>query len=85
MMGWGWGWGHGMGIGMGVTWLLTLVLIGLVTYLVVRAARRDEPADRHAPGPRPIARPTAAEILAERYARGEIDTAEYEERLSRLT
>lgn len=84
MMGWGWGWGHGMGVGMGITWLLTLVVIGLVTYLVVRAARHDEPADRHSPGPRPIARPTAAEILAERYARGEIDTAEYEERISRL-
>jgi len=81
----GWGWGHGMGVGMGVSWLLTLVVIGLVTYLVIRSARHDEPADRQRPGPRPTARPTAAEILAERYARGEIDTAEYEERLSRLT
>lgn len=83
MMGWGWGWGHGMGLGIGISWLLTLALIGLVTYLVVQSARH-EPAEPHASGPRPIARPTAAEILAERYARGEIDTEEYEERLSRL-
>ena len=36
------------------------------------------------PGPPAPGSSRAREILAERYARGEIDTAEYEERLQRL-
>lgn len=36
------------------------------------------------PGPAATGRERAREILAERYARGEISTEEYEERLAKL-
>jgi putative membrane protein len=50
--------------------LLWLVVLGLVIWLLVRR-----------PGPH---RSSAAEILADRYARGEIGSEEYRERLDEL-
>jgi putative membrane protein len=38
----------------------------------------------HQPDARPLDRNRAREVLDERYARGEIDTVEYEERRQRL-
>ena len=78
------GWGYGMGAGMWVSWLLLVLLIGLVVFLVARAgggdSRRTQDQLR-----RPTGRVTAQEVLAGRYARGEISTEEYEERLSHLS
>jgi len=74
--GWWQGWGPG---GWGWLWgpivlLLWAAAIATVGWVVVRAARpRERPGvDR------------AREILAERYARGELTTEEYRERLEQL-
>ena len=77
------GWGYGMGTGMWVSWLLLVLLIGLVVFLVARASGGDSHHPQE-PFQRPTGRMGAQEILAGRYARGEISTEEYEERLSHL-
>ncbi|TDC86770.1 SHOCT domain-containing protein [Actinomadura sp. 7K507] len=83
------GWGHmGNGAWSGWMWLwgaammlLWAAVIGGAAWLIVRAAatRRAE-----ASGPRVTGLEHARGILAERYARGEIDTVEYDERLAKL-
>ena len=56
-------------------WLLTILTVGLVVWLVVSYARpRTNGEDTGA----------ARRILAERYARGELDTEEYTQRLTTL-
>lgn len=77
MEGWamgGWGWIM-MGLTMLVFWV---VVIGLVVWLVRSTTQDRRPRDRGLPEDR------ARSILAERYARGEIDTEEYERRLDAL-
>lgn len=74
-------WGGGMGWG----WLfLALLVIGIVVLAVVLVAvLAGGTGSRAARGPdqaRPD-RDRAREILAERYARGEVSTEEYQERL----
>lgn len=78
------GWGYGMGAGMWVSWLLLVLLIGLVVFLVARAGGGDSRRPQE-PFQRPTGRATPQEVLAGRYARGEISTEEYEERLSHLS
>ncbi len=84
MMGW-----NGMGFGMGWAWLFgLLMLVGLVL-LVVLLVRvlgggvtgSPQSGNRAQDGPRPG---RAREILDERYARGEMTTDEYRERLTGL-
>ncbi|MCV7354835.1 SHOCT domain-containing protein [Mycolicibacterium fluoranthenivorans] len=71
-MGW---WGYaGMGIGMVV--FSAAILFGIIV-AVIYAVR-----DRSAIAPPPP--PTATEILAARFARGEIDEAEYGHRMALL-
>ncbi len=67
-----WGWGFGGGLGMILFWALIVFLI----VLAVRGVSSGR-AERAAP-----ARTTdsALQILQERFARGEIDKTEYEER-----
>ncbi|GHH85526.1 SHOCT domain-containing protein [Streptomyces capitiformicae] len=72
MSGWGW---FGMSIGMVAFW--ALIITALV--LVFRAANRP-----HEHTHTPTAAPTPQQILAERFARGEIDEEEYRRRLSAL-
>ena len=71
-------------MGMGWMWLFWLLLIIGVVLLVVVAAwvlgggvTRGDGGDGRAPGERSRAR----QVLDERYARGEIATEEYQERL----
>ena len=78
--------GYGSGMGWGwIFWLLMLIGIVLVIVVVVRAAgggRRDAdftPATGGRSG-----RSRAREVLDERYARGELTTEEYRERLTAL-
>lgn len=72
--------GHGM-VGHGGWWLIGLLLMvafwGAVIWLVVVATRRLG-------GGTDVARGSAEAILAERFARGEIDADEYRTRLSAL-
>jgi putative membrane protein len=62
--------------GMMLVWLvLTALVVALVVWLVSSFARPRGSADDTGP---------ARRILAERYARGELDTDEYTQRLSAL-
>lgn len=70
------GGGWGMMSGWLLLWSLLVVVVVLGIVLMVRALRTP-------PGPRSEgtpARPSALEILEERFARGEIDRQEFEER-----
>lgn len=58
---------------MSLIWLVALAVIALVVWLVIRATHHPAGGTR-----------SARDILSERYAKGEIDHDEYEERLSRL-
>lgn len=70
-MGWGWGdgWGHMFGGGL-LMLLFWVAVIAVIVWLVVAMVRRGS-----ASGGR-----SALDILEERYARGEIDRADYEAR-----
>ncbi|WP_406260367.1 SHOCT domain-containing protein [Actinacidiphila glaucinigra] len=70
----GWGWAL-----MSLGWLVLLVLVGLAVTVLLRHAP-DGGADRTAHRDHPEARA----LLAERYARGEIDDEEYWRRLAVL-
>ncbi|WP_041561522.1 SHOCT domain-containing protein [Nocardia farcinica] len=70
-------WGYGlMTVGMVLFWALVLAgVILTVRYLALPSA----PV-----GGAPIVRPSAEQVLAERFARGEIDADEYHQRLATL-
>lgn len=70
-MGWGWGWG--MGLMMMVFWVAVLVgAVWLIRYVVMQG-RSAGPFG----GP---TRESALDVLARRYANGEIDRAEFEQK-----
>lgn len=76
-MGWGWGW---------LFWLLVLAGLIFLVVLAVRvigggASRSDGGVSAAA---QPPTRNRARELLDERYARGELTTEEYRERLQVL-
>lgn len=71
-MGW-YGWQGGW---MGWMWIFWILIIAVVVWLALRAA----PASRGAGE----VRLAPEEILRERYARGEIDTEEFQRRLEVL-
>ena len=66
------GHGWGMGFGMGWWWIIGIVLVVLIVWFVSRTANRSNPGNT--PGK------SALDILKERYARGDIDKTEFEER-----
>ncbi|RPF28225.1 SHOCT domain-containing protein [Georgenia muralis] len=80
---------YGMGTGLGG--LVVVLLVGGVLLLVggvLRRGRSGRTPDRVGQGGRGVApgpsAPSTEQILAERYARGEIDAREYEERVRQL-
>lgn len=74
----GWGWGH-MLFGTLMMILIGVALVVLVATGIRWAGTRSTPgAEDYAPGAR------AVDILEQRYARGEIDTEEFEERRRRI-
>lgn len=68
-----WGWA-GMTIGMILFWGL---LISVILFTVRALTRAPDRANRSSG-------PSAKELLAERFARGEIDEEEYQQRLTAL-
>ena len=74
MMGWGWMW---------IFWVLIVIGVVLLAIVVIhllrgRGTRAGEEHDRPE---RATGALSARQILEQRYARGEIDTEEYRERL----
>ncbi|MEU5152545.1 SHOCT domain-containing protein [Streptomyces yangpuensis] len=70
----GWGW---VVMSFGMLLLTALAVAGVVVLL--------RSVVRYPPGPaQPPAAPSAKQVLAERFARGEIDEEEYEQRLTVL-
>ncbi len=65
--------GHGWGFGMGFGWIIGLLLLIAIIWIVVRSVNQNNP--RLQTGSK-----SALDILKERYARGEIDKAEFDER-----
>ena len=71
------GYGHGMGFGMGWGWIIGLILLALIVWLVVRTTSQNL-------GTKAEVRDSALDVLRKRYARGEIDKQEFEEKKSDL-
>lgn len=71
------GWGYALGI-------IGMVLFWAVLVLAVAAAVRYLDRKRGESVPPPPPPPTAEQVLAERFARGEIDAEEYRQRLDTL-
>jgi putative membrane protein len=70
------GWGMGGWMIASYGFVVLLILIGIVAALVALSRRTGRGG--------PAVTPTAKELLAHRYARGEIDDDEYFQRLSVL-
>lgn len=83
-----WGYYPGMGWWMILSSLFWLALIGIAVWALVRwvshqtRTRPDHPMDGPPMGP--SVGPSAEENLRQRYARGEIDAATYEQMRERL-
>ena len=71
------GWGYALGI-------TAMVLFWAVLILAIAAAVRYLDRNRGESFPPPPPPPTAEQLLAERFARGEIDPDEYHQRLDTL-
>ncbi len=67
--------GHGWG--MGWWWIIGLILLIFIIWMVVKAVNTRQTTDKKQ-------EKTALDILKERYAKGEIDKQEYEERRREL-
>lgn len=83
----GWGMSYGMGWGgwlmMGSLVLVCLAVAGVLIYLLVRAFAAN-PVATPASATTTALRPSAEMILDERFARGEIDQPDYEQRKQAL-
>lgn len=71
--------GGGMGFGMGFGWIIWIVLIGLIIWAVKSVM--DSQSRSSIPGPK---QESALDILEKRFAKGEIDSEEYNKRRKQL-
>ena len=67
----------GMGFGMGWGWIIGLIFLVVLIWFIVRTTSGDQASKQ-------TNNKSAPEILKERYARGEIDKDEFEEKKSNL-
>jgi len=72
------GFGHGMGIGMGWGWIIGLIVLVLIVLIIVKAVGQNKGTEQNS-------EKTPMEVLKERYAKGEIDKEEFEEKKKDLT
>jgi putative membrane protein len=81
-------WSWALGLGSILFWVLVAVAIVALVSLFARGGHRLDPPDpgyAGRPGPYGPPRPaTPEQILAERFARGDIDQDEFHERMSAL-
>jgi putative membrane protein len=63
--------------GMGFTWIIGVILLAAIIWFVARPQNQVNETNQHSPK-------TALDILKDRYARGEIDKYEFQERKSDL-
>ena len=73
----GWGWHDSMMFGGGFMWLVWVLLIAGVAWLVATLVASRGRASKSSGT-------SATDIVKERYARGEIDRTEYEQKLQDL-
>lgn len=81
------GWGHMDGWGGGWMWLWGVAMMTLFVVLIVWLVRVNDGVSRHDRTSGSMRRdPTerGREILAERYAQGDLSTEEYQERVRQL-
>jgi putative membrane protein len=86
------GWGWAFGLGSILFWALVVAAIVALVGLSLRGGRRpDPPYPGHADGPGPYGQPgpppvymSPEQILADRFARGEINEEEFHERMATL-
>ena len=69
--------GHGWGMGWGWGWIIALLILIVVIWLIIRVVNQNNQSQINQKKP--------LDILKERYAKGEIDKEEYEERKRDLT
>ena len=74
-------WDHMHGSGAGWLWVFGISMMALLVLLIVWLIRTTASGATHPPSD---STGRAREILAERYARGELTTDEYRERLEQL-
>lgn len=67
----------GMGFGMGWWWIIGLIFLVVFIWFLVRTTSRNQASNQ-------INNKSALDILKERYARGEIDKDEFEEKKRNL-
>ena len=79
MWGYGWGW-PAMWWMMGLGGIFWLIVLGLLIWALVYGLSRLVPASKSLPSPGD----STLETLQQRYARGEIDVATYEQMRERL-
>ncbi len=77
------GWGHMNGWGGGWMWLWGVAMMALFVVVIVWLVRATTGGTTQTPRP-PDPTDRAREILAERYARSELTTDEYRERIEQL-
>ncbi len=70
--------GWGMGYGMGWWWIIGIIIMVIIVWMVVKAINQTNYSNTR------LGNKSALDILKERYARGEIDEQEFEERKNNL-